>query len=252
MKIQTENTSVRHWGVSFLLCASLLLAGCPFDSDDNDDDDTIEPPPPPTAISKTFTIEVINLTNFQPLAPIAGVLHTSERSFFNIGETASEALEQLAEGGDNSLILAETGDDILGNGTSEGITGPGATATFDVSGETEDGTGFYLTVLTMPVNTNDAFTGTNSLSLDALEVGESIQRNTRTYDAGTEANTEASGTIPGPADGGEGFNAARDDINFITMHPGVVTSSDGLSTSILTEQHRFDNPTTRVIVTRTQ
>ena len=249
MKYSNDKSRSNHPWIGLILGLTLTMTAC---SNDNNDDDTTTPPPPPSAVSKTFMVEVINLTNFQPLAPIAGVLHTRERSFFNIGETASDALEQLAEGGDNSLILAESGDDILGNGTSEGITGPGATASFEVSGETPDGNGFHLTVLSMPVNTNDAFTGTNSLSLDALEVGDTVQRNGRAYDAGTEANTEAAGTIPGPADGGEGFNAARDDINLITAHQGVVTRSDGLTTSVLTEQHRFDNPVVRIRVTRTQ
>ena len=238
MTTQNKNIKKRYIGISLLFGISLLNIAC--SSSDN------------TPVSKTFSVEVSNLTNFQPMAPIAGVLHTSDRSFFNIGERASDALEFLAEDGDNSLILAETGDDILGNGTSEGITGPGVTASFNVSGETADGTGFYLTVLTMPVNTNDAFTGTNSLSLDELEVGESVTVNTRVYDAGTEANSEAAGTIPGPADGGEGFNAERDDVDVVTMHKGVITSSDGLTTSILTEQHRFDNPTARISVTRTE
>ena len=62
---------------------------------------------------------------------------------------------------------------------------------------------------------------------------------------------EAPGTIPGPADGGEGFNAARDDdADRVSMHGGVVSAMDGLITSVLTEQHRFDNPVVGVSVTR--
>ncbi len=252
MKSNNTPTTMRKPWLAMLLGVSMLLAGCPFDDDDDDNTPEPDPDPVPEVVSKTFSIDVINLTNFQPLSPVAGVLHTDQVSLFNIGETASEALEYLAEGGDNSFILAETGDAILGNASSEGITGPGATASFEVSGESADGTGFYLTVLSMPVNTNDAFTGTNSLALDALEVGDSVAVRGRAYDAGTEANSEAAGTIPGPADGGEGFNAERDDVNFVSAHQGVVTSSDGLATSVLTEQHRFDNPVVTIRVTRTE
>jgi hypothetical protein len=71
------------------------------------------------------------------------------------------------------------------------------------------------------------------------------------WDAGTEANSEASGTIPGPADGGEGYNATRDDlVNFVAIHRGVISADDGLNSSILDESHRFDNPVARVMIER--
>jgi hypothetical protein len=51
-----------------------------------------------------------------------------------------------------------------------------------------------LTVLTMLVNTNDAFTG-----LDSLRVGgHDDTLSTRAYDAGSEANNEDEDFIPGP------------------------------------------------------
>ena len=71
------------------------------------------------------------------------------------------------------------------------------------------------------------------------------------HHSGTEANTESAGTMPGPADNGEGFNSARDDLaDEVRMHSGVVTSDDGLSGSVLTQEHRWDNPTVRVVITR--
>ncbi|MGI9283362.1 MAG: spondin domain-containing protein [Endozoicomonas sp.] len=71
------------------------------------------------------------------------------------------------------------------------------------------------------------------------------------HHSGTEANTESAGTMPGPADNGEGFNSARDDFaDEVRMHSGVVTSDDGLSGSVLTQEHRWDNPTVRVVITR--
>jgi len=71
------------------------------------------------------------------------------------------------------------------------------------------------------------------------------------YDAGTEINNEAPGTIPGPADGGEGFNADRsDNVNLVRGHGGVVSSADGLASSVLDQSHRFDNPAVMVTITR--
>jgi hypothetical protein len=105
----------------------------------------------------------------------------------------------------------------------------------------------------MLVNTNDAFTGVTEVSLSGLELGESMTMNALSYDSGTEANSEALGTIPGPADGGEGFNSVRDDLaDHVTLHSGAITMDDGLNTSVLTEAHRWDNPTARVTITRVQ
>jgi len=103
------------------------------------------------------------------------------------------------------------------------------------------------------VNTNDAFTALNNLGAANMAVGESRTATTISYDSGTEANTEAAGTIPGPADGGEGFNAVRDDIaNEVRMHSGVLSADDGLNSSRLSEIHRWDNPVARITVTRTR
>ena len=87
----------------------------------------------------------------------------------------------------------------------------------------------------MLVNTNDAFSGINAMELDQLESGHTRVVYSYALDAGTEANSELAGTIPGPADGGEGFNAIRDDVtSVVTSHAGVVSQDDGHATSVLT------------------
>ena len=106
--------------------------------------------------------------------------------------------------------------------------------------DTED---LNISVATMLVNTNDAFAAKSSNEIANLKKGESFSMRVPVWDAGTEANTEASDSIPGPVDGGEGFNASRSgDANFVAIHQGVVTNADGLITSILDESHRFNNP----------
>ena len=116
--------------------------------------------------------------------------------------------------------------------------------------EIQDVTDAKLSVATMLVNTNDAFSGLNALDLRTFAVGDSWTATARVYDAGTEVNSEAAGTMPGRVDGGEGFNASRTDTGFVAMHPGVVTGDDGLTNSVLTVQHKFDNPAVRIMVTR--
>jgi hypothetical protein len=51
-------------------------------------------------------------------------------------------------------------------------------------------------------------------------------------------------------DGGEGFNATRTDTGYVAMYTGVVSSDDGLTHSVLTVQHKFDNPAVRIMVLR--
>ncbi len=50
--------------------------------------------------------------------------------------------------------------------------------------------------------------------------------------------------------GGKGFNADRDDVNVISFHRGVVTKDDGLVDSVLSEDHKFDNPIVKLSIRR--
>lgn len=223
----------------------LILSAC---SDSDNDLPEVTPPPTPEPVIYSFEVSVTNLTYAQPLSPIAVVLH-DEGNLFSLGETASEALEIMAEGGDNSELLALSV--ALATGSSEDVLMPGTSTMVEVM--IEDMMPSNISLATMLVNTNDAFTGVNARSIADLAVGESISLLTSSYDAGTEANSEMMGTIPGQADGGEGYNAERDDVlDMVTMHSGVVSVDDGLTSSVLTQAHKFDNPTMRVVITRTQ
>ena len=150
----------------------------------------------------------------------------------------------MAEGGSNAGML------MLGmvSASGAGAIGPGGSETINVT--IQDVTDAKMSVATMLINTNDGFSGLDALDLSTFAVGDSWSATANVYDAGTEVNSEAAGTMPGPADGGEGFNATRTDTGYIAMHPGVVTNDDGLTNSVLTVEHKFDNPAVRIMVTR--
>lgn len=207
------------------------------------------PAPAPAPVSVSYDVTVTNLTNAQPLSPVAVVLH-QEGNLWELGQASSVELEEMAEGGDNSGLLGLSV--VMASASGAALVGPGASETIQVT--IEDITDAKMSVATMLVNTNDAFTGLNAWDLSNLEVGESYSTTTRVYDAGTEANSEMAGTIPGPADGSEGagFVADRDDVDFVSGHPGVVSADDGLTNSVLSEQHKFDNPAMRIRITRTE
>lgn len=221
-----------------------LLAAC-SDSGSNVSQQPVQAEPQPP--QKVFTIDVTNLTNNQPLSPLAVISH-SDGAIWTINQPASVALENLAESGDNSMVLASdfavssiNGAQIIPPGASQSLT-----MRVPISGQA------YISMATMLVNTNDAISGLNRVDVTNLATGRSLSYVTNSYDAGTEANSEMPGTIPGPADGGEGFNRVRDDVDFVSLHPGVVTADDGASNSVLNESHRFDNPVMRVTIARTQ
>lgn len=228
-------------------CLALLTA-CGGSSNNDGGGTTPTPPTPPAVNTYTYEVAVTNLTNAQPLSPIAVVLH-NEGKLWTVGEKASVALEKLAEGGDVTDVLAL--DVALASGAGTGIVMPGATDT--VSVDIDGAFPNFISVATMLVNTNDAFSGVNAKDISSLALNESVWLRTNTYDSGTEANTESDGSMPGPANAnGEGYNAERDDFDIVTMHPGVVTQDDGLMNSVLTQAHRFDNPTLAIKITRTK
>jgi energy-converting hydrogenase Eha subunit E len=202
----------------------------------------------------SFDITISNLTNAQPLSPAAIIAHQDGYAVFSIGAPATTGLEEMAEGGDNTALLAEADADAMVTVTGSGAAaiGPAASETVTIDMLESDLPGLRISVATMLVNTNDAFTGLNAMSVEAMATSDVISMHGFAYDAGTEADSEAAATIPGPAGGGEGFNAARDDqADQVTMHAGVVSQDDGFATSDLGEQHRFDNPVVRVRIERT-
>tara|TARA_R110000744_G_scaffold98144_3_gene189617 strand:+ start:151 stop:984 length:834 start_codon:yes stop_codon:yes gene_type:complete len=217
-----------------------------------------------------YTVQLTNLTYGQPFSPAAVVLHEPGFNTFIDGETASLGLEQLAEGGDPTVLMSEA---LAATQYLDAVTTPGATPPRTIGTMSTllvpllDIDDLRISFTTMLVDTNDAFTGLNSANISNMTVGQTISFMAPTWDAGTEANTETASTMPGPAASGAGgggasagFDATRDDLfDLVHFHRGVVTSAnasdgskEGLSTSVLTEADRWDNPTARIVVTRTR
>ncbi|WP_434953051.1 spondin domain-containing protein [Shewanella sp. HL-SH4] len=225
-----------------MIAAATLLTAC------SDDDNVVVPPVEPEPVMQTFTVTVTNLTANQPMSPVILAAHNAEASLWQAGEMASLAIEKMAEGGDTADIAVLEVIDSSVNGTGMLMPGMSETLTLTLA----QANVANISLATMLVNTNDAFTGVNSYHIAGMEVDMPQMVKYMAYDAGTEANSEAKGTMPGPADGGEGFNAARDDVDFVHIHPGVISMYDGLADSVLMPSHRFDNPVLAVTIMRTQ
>jgi len=213
------------------LAVSVLLVGCKDDMNPH----------------RTFSVEVSNLTEHQPLAAIAVVLHESGYHAYVLGSIADSDLEMMAEGGDPSVLLASAASEeaVMMTTANTDLTLPGNKSILEVKGLGHE---HRLSLVGMLVNTNDGFIGLDAIDLSGLAKGESLILHAKVYDAGTEANNESADSVP--AQGGEGFNASRDDRDFVGVHPGVVSMDDGLTGSSLDQSHRFDSPAARVVITR--
>lgn len=240
-----------HKNTLAVLATMTVIAAC-----DNDSGEVFQPsppPPPPPPAMATFDVTVSNLTNGQPLSPVAVIAHVDGYNVFTVGTAATAGLEVLAEGGDNADLIAEADGDanVLATGSGAAPIGPAGSETVSITVLESDVANLRISAATMLVNTNDAITVVNAADVSGLAAGDSWSTRTIAYDAGTEADTEQAAHIPGPAGGGEGFNAARDDeADRVSMHSGVVSQDDGFATSDLTGNHRFDNPVATIRIER--
>lgn len=225
-----------YLAVACISAGMLTLSACKHDEEE---------------MEATYEITVYNLTNGQPMTPLGVVVHESGYMPWQLGETVSTGLETLAESGDPSGFLDEADADsavAMSTSSTNGPFGPGSSEMVSIT--VDHSASLQLSVASMLANTNDAFTGVGNWDIGALAVGDSAATMTHVFDAGTEANTETAGTVP--AADGEGFNAARESLDKLTIHPGVVTADDGLMTSALDESHRWLGQAAKVVVTRTQ
>ncbi len=223
--------------LAIFLLVTFFLQGC------SDSDDTISA----GAEERSYEITVLNLSHNQPFSPVAAIMHSAAYQGMTLGASANTALEILAESGDNSSFLTDASADPAVSDTTSGtgVIASGAQGTVSLTGSET-----LLTIASMLVNTNDAITVLNGIELGKMLKDETMTLYARAYDTGTEGNSEAASDIPGPAAGGEGFNAARKDRDFISVHPGIVSMDDGLASSVLSEGHRFDNVVAKIMIKR--
>ena len=171
------------------LAASALLAGSATADDDDD------------GAAKTWQVTVSNLTppgpgapGSQPLSPPLFVVHSGKADVWSVDEIASHGVAAIAEDANNAVLESALpmlpGVKTVFTGAGGPIpSGQSRTFTVETSGRFN-----RLSVVTMLVNTNDAFTGLDSLRLR----GRGATHMTIAYDAGSERNNELESHVPGP------------------------------------------------------
>ncbi len=191
---------------------------------------------------ETFVITVENLApaGSQPFSPVGAVVHDRRTDVWTLGQPATAAVAAIAEDAGVPLFVS-TYDQTPGVrdalASPGGPIAPGASVTFEVEARRGD----RLSLVTMLVNTNDAFTG-----LDSIRLGRRWQEfEVGAYDAGTEVNNEDPAFIPGPVGGNGGVREPEG--NVITEHPGIVGVPGGIDPAI----YDWEDPVARITIERT-
>lgn len=203
-------------------------------------------------------IELINLTHSIAFTPILVAAHDQQTSLFHSGESASTALQKMAEGGNTAdLKTAITAT----SGVNLDLTSAPSLAGVTSMGTIDSGENMYLSLTAMMLPTNDGFVGLDSWKIPTEAGTYTIMLNA--YDAGTEINDEiingggAPGTPGIPADPsgnagtgatGASSNEANDKVH---IHPGNVGDSDanGGISDLNSTVHRWLNPVAKLVVT---
>lgn len=178
-----------------VVLATIAFAVGPASADDDENDGEA---------AKTWRVTITNLTppgpgapGSQPLSPPLFVVHSKQADVWGVGEIASHGVAAIAEDANNaplqSALPAVQGVKAVFTGAGGPIpSGASRSYTVETSGRFN-----RLSLVTMLVNTNDAFTG-----LDAQRLrGHGSSLETMAYDAGSERNNELKSYIPGPCCG---------------------------------------------------
>lgn len=185
-------------------------------------------------------VTITNLTRGQILSPPVVAVHRRGLApLFRAGEPASPALAALAEdAAADDLIDALEVDPAT---TDVEIAGepvlPGESVKVVLEAPRHGG---HVTALAMLVTTNDAFFAVRSLPLPKHGA-----RGTRApaYDAGSEANNESCGFIPGPPCHHPHVRDLQGAEGFVHVHAGVHGVED-----LDPAEHDWRNPVAEVVI----
>ena len=208
--------------------------------------------------ASAMEITITNLTNGIYFGPLLVTAHATSVSLFKTGQTASSALETLAETGDISDLSVSVGgaDADTIEDPANGYLAPGAAVTFTL---TPLGNNDALSCVARLSPTNDGFVGLDSLGIPTESGSYYLYFNA--YDAGTEANNELiasnGDTVdvlgiaddPGNRAGDNGTGVTSVEPNTkIHIHRGVLgdTDPDGGVSDLDSSVHRWLNPVARM------
>lgn len=191
---------------------------------------------------KKLTVEITNVTRGQILSPPVVVVHGSRLPpIFTTGEPASPELAAVAEDAMSDDLVALLSHDprVRAVVVGAGPIPPGDTETIEIpAGYRFD----RISVVGMLVTTNDGFYGLRSAS---TPLAGSLAYELPAYDAGSEANNELCGFIPGPPCGNPGVRDPDGAEGFVHIHAGIHGIGD-----LVPARDDWRNPVAKVVVSR--
>lgn len=164
----------------------------------------------------TYDVTITNLTTKQALSPPIIASHPASVHAWQMGQPASKGLEIVAEEGMSDMLAAELKGVATDVVAAHAHLLPGDAITLRVTAHEGD----VLSAASMLIQTNDGFTGLDSVPLVAGE------KTTMAYDAGTEENTELAADVPGPPFGGKNHGPDTNPRQPVSMHPGIAGKAD--------------------------
>ena len=201
----------------------------------------------PTLVSVTIQNGAQDGGTFQ--TPVWIGVHNGSFDLFDLGGSASEALERLAEDG-NTEVLSQSFDasqagktqmTVISNGEIPPF-GPGDTATVTFELDANDPKDRYLSFASMVIPSNDAFVGNSDPKAYPIFDGEGnllsdqfIISDLRVYDAGTEVNDEIPENTAFLAQSAPNTGTAENGV--VTVHGGFNAEGSGG----IVDQARFSN-----------
>ena len=185
-----------------------------------------------------YKITITNLTRGSLLTPALAVSHDKGVKVFAEGEPASDALAQLAEGGNTAPIQAELfASGKAKDAASSGPILPGKSVTLMLA---TDDDAKMVSLFSMVLPTNDGFVALNGVR--GAKKGRSRVYYLPVYDAGSEVNDEHCTSIPGPHCGGEPYNAAGGE-GYVHIHAGIHGTGD-----LVAADTDWRNPVAKVVI----
>lgn len=191
---------------------------------------------------RTYEVTVTNITGGPIFTPVMVAAHRAGVKLFELGEPASNGLEQLAEGGDTQPLT----DELLAQGAADVVTSgdvllPGHSVTVHVKGNRRTN---RISVASMLIPTNDAFFAANAVRAPMRNKTTTVY--SPAYDAGSEYNDELCVNIPGPPPvcAGEGYNPESGE-GYVHVNPGIHGIGDLSAAS-----YDWRNPVAKITIRR--
>ena len=175
----------------------------------------------------------------QVFSPPVIATHHPGIGMFRLGGFASPGMAAIAEDAMNGPMVNRFASSDLVREVFEGdgVIFPGSSASWMIEGMPREG---RLSMAFMLVNTNDGFSGVNSLR---LPTADQVTFYLHAYDAGSELNTELASDIPGPCCGSPGMGTETRER--IRAHRGIRGDAD-----LDSEKWGWNGPVARLTIAR--